>query len=132
MRTLTDHSPVPPAADPLTRIAAALDDTITQIHVVIAIPHGTNTHNAHRAALLARLHARQAGWWQLLARAAVTDLTRVHPMYMRAALRAAHKARDDARFWRDVAADWTARAEHRPTSDAAGALSSWDELGVTA
>ncbi len=45
---------------------------------------------------------------------------------------AAHrKAQDDARFWRETAADWQARAEHRPTSDAAGALSNWAELGVT-
>ena len=37
----------------------------------------------------------------------------------------------DARFWRETAQDWQARVDHRPTSDAAGALSNWRELGVT-
>ena len=41
------------------------------------------------------------------------------------------KAREDARFWQETAQDWQARAEHRLTSDAAGALSNWAELGVT-
>jgi hypothetical protein len=40
--------------------------------------------------------------------------------------------RDDARFWTETAADWRARAEHRPTSDAAGALSNHADLGVVA
>ncbi|WP_297651268.1 hypothetical protein [Pseudonocardia sp.] len=45
---------------------------------------------------------------------------------------AQYTEQDRARFWRDSAADWQARAERRPTSDAAGALSNWAELGVSA
>lgn len=40
-----------------------------------------------------------------------------------------HQGDDRARR---AAAGWQARAEQRPASDAAGALSNWHELGVTA
>ena len=46
-------------------------------------------------------------------------------------MEAAHPARDDARFWREAAQDWQARADRRPTSDAAGALSNCYELEIT-
>jgi hypothetical protein len=47
-----------------------------------------------------------------------------------AAIEAAASARDDARFWRETAEDWQARADRRPTSDAAGALSNHHELEI--
>jgi hypothetical protein len=40
--------------------------------------------------------------------------------------------RDDARFWAETGADWRARAEQRPTSDAAGGLCNHADLGVVA
>ena len=53
-------------------------------------------------------------------------------VYGHAAQHCASKDRDSARFWRETAADWRARAERRPTSDAAGALSNHHELEVMA
>jgi hypothetical protein len=79
---------------------------------------------------MALLCARRAGWWRVL----LTDHRRTRallPVHERATRTAHRKAREDFRFWRDTAADWQARAEQRPTSDAAGALSNWSELGVT-
>ena len=45
-------------------------------------------------------------------------------------MNSADSARDDARFWREAAQDWQARADRRPTSDAAGALSNHHELEI--
>lgn len=95
------------------------------------MPHGSDRENAGRAVLIARACARKAAWWRVLHRITADDHS-MHRLYRLAVLAAASEERGNARFWRDIAADWTARAEHRPTSDAAGALSNWDELGVTA
>jgi hypothetical protein len=95
------------------------------------LPHGTNTENAVRAERLALVCARITGVWRLIVAHAVTDLT-LPGIYRHAAVLAECDARRTARFWRDTAADWRARAEGRPTSDAAGALSNWHELGETA
>ncbi len=99
----------------------------------LALPHRTAAEHAVRADRLAVLHDRRARWWDVLAhwtyhRAGYF----VAYVYAHAAQACASHDRDTARFWRDTAADWRARAEHRPTSDSAGALSNWDELGVTA
>jgi formiminotetrahydrofolate cyclodeaminase len=126
---ITDHSTEYPAY--LVKIAAALDEVDQQHHAAMALPHGTDTEHAVRAARLALACARAAAWWRVLARKVTRD-HQAHPLFIRAAVIAAADKRGSARFWRDAAADWQARAEHRPTSDAAGALSNWHELGVTA
>ena len=90
-----------------------------------------NLDNAVRAERLAALAEREARWWAVLARWAYSPHGRSVPwVFADAAHHAGAHARDDARFWRDAAADWRARAEHRPTSDAAGALCNHHELGM--
>jgi len=111
-------------------IVSALDGLDIEYRAVSAMPHGSNVEHSDRALCLARVCARRAAWWRLLAR--WTFRAGLHPLHGKAVILAAGKERDRARFWRDIAADWRARADHRPTSDAAGALSNWDELGVTA
>lgn len=95
------------------------------------MPRRTDAEQATRAARLALICARTAAWWGVLAGYLSRDpqAPRVH---VRAAVIAEAEEKSYARFWRETAADWQARAEHRPTSDAAGALSNWTELGVTA
>ena len=91
----------------------------------------TDAGRAAYSAAMAVLTARRAGWWRVL----LIDDRHTHQLHpvLAAAVRIAHgKAHDDARFWRESAADWQARADRRPTSDAAGALSNWHELVVTA
>jgi hypothetical protein len=95
------------------------------------LPRGTNTDNATRCERLALVSARIIGVWRLITAHTAQDLS-LPDVYRHAAVLAECDARDTARFWRDTAADWRARAEGRPTSDAAGALSNWHELGVTA
>jgi hypothetical protein len=73
--------------------------------------------------------ARRAAWWRLLSRC-TSSAGPVELIFGDAAIVACYAERDQARFWRDIAADWRARAEGRPTSDAAGALMNWHELGV--
>jgi hypothetical protein len=116
----------------LVKIAVALAEIDRQHRAAMALPYGTDTENAVRAARLALACARASAWWGLLAREVARDHERMHPLFMRAAVIAAADSKGSARFWRDAAADWRARAERRPTSDAAGALSNWHELGVTA
>ena len=113
------------------RVQAALDGLLAQLVEVYATRPTTDAGHAQRCAVLALLHARCAGWWRVLARAGYRDHT-VPVLYASAARIACDSARSTARFWRDTAADWHARAEGRPTSDAAGALSNWHELGVIA
>ena len=112
-------------------LAALLAGYETTRRTILREPHGTDLDSAHRAKRLALVSARITGAWRLIASHALTDHT-IPAVFLRAAVIAECDARDDARFWRDTAADWRARAEGRPTSDAAGALSNWHELGVTA
>ena len=114
--------------DYLVKIAAAIDELDQQHRALVALPHTTDAHSAIRAARLALICARTAAWWGLLARYLSRD-PQMHRLHLRAAVIAASDEKDRARFWRDTAADWQARAEHRPTSDAAGALSNWYERG---
>jgi hypothetical protein len=106
---------------------AGLDDAYK---AAARMPHSCNVEHADRALAIARVCARRAAWWRVLAR--FTYRTGYHRLHGKAALIAASTERDRARFWRDTAADWRARADRVPTSDAAGALSNWAELGVTA
>ncbi len=95
------------------------------------LPDGTAAENAVRAERLALLCDRRARWWDVLAHWTYhrADWS-VSFVYAHAAQHSAGKDRDSARFWRETAADWRARAEGRPTSDAAGALSNHHELGI--
>ncbi|MFC4945668.1 hypothetical protein [Pseudonocardia sp. GCM10023141] len=115
----------------LARITFAIDACDEYRRAALAMPHTCEIEHAFRAERLALIHARRAGWWIVLAR-----LTRragsPYRIYRTTALMAAVQDRGSARFWRDASADWFARFEDRPTSDAAGALSNWHELGVTA
>ncbi len=97
------------------------------------LPKRTDAEHATRAERLAVLCDRRARWWDVLAHWTYHGADPSPPVvFGHAAQGCASADRDTARFWRELAADWRARAEHRPTSDAAGALSNWHELGVTA
>ncbi|MFC5949764.1 hypothetical protein ACFQH9_15930 [Pseudonocardia lutea] len=98
-----------------------------QLNAAYEIPNGSALDNASRADRLAVLHDRAARWWRVLYRHSANGVPFV---YVSAAGRAIQAAQEDARFWRETAADWRARADQRPTSDAAGAMSNWAELGV--
>jgi hypothetical protein len=125
MATTADHRAV------LARIEAALDECEEQARQAFAMPYGTDEENAARSRRIAAVCARKAAWWRVLHRHTASTLA-THRLYRLAVLAAAAEERGRARFWRDAAADWTARAEQRPTSDAAGALSNWHELAVSA
>lgn len=128
-RTPYAHGP----AETPTRVAVRLaEQFIARLNVAIvaicAQRQTDPTDRAARALRLEQLHARQARWWMVLQRA--TDHRTVPFVYIDAVIRARCKAEADARFWRDTAADWTARALDVPTSDCAGAMSNWDDLGI--
>jgi hypothetical protein len=127
-----EHDTTPTPTDYVRRVATAIEELDRQRADAMAMPHRTNAEHAARAARLALVCARTAAWWGLLARDTYRD-RHLHSLYGRAAVAAQHSEKDNARFWRDAAADWQARAEHRPTSDVAGAMSNGHELGgVTA
>lgn len=111
----------------IVAVLAELDDAYD---VAARMPHASNVEHADRALRIARVCARRGAWWKVLAR--WTYRAGFHRLHGKAALTAGHKEQERARFWRDTAAEWRARANHRPTSDAAGALSNWAELGVSA
>jgi hypothetical protein len=115
----------------LARLTALLRNYETARRELLRTPHGTDADNADRAARVALVSAQITGAWRLITAHTNHDLT-VPDIYRHAVVIAECDARQTARFWRDTAADWRARAEHRPTSDSAGALSNWHELGVTA
>jgi hypothetical protein len=125
------HDTTPTRTDYIRPVATAIEELDRQLAEAHALPHRTDAEHATRAARLALISMRLSAWWGLLARDTYHDL-HLHALYGRAAVIAQHTEKDRARFWRDAAADWQARAEHHPTSDAAGALSNWHELGVTA
>jgi hypothetical protein len=108
-------------------VDAAFHRLRLQLNTAYEVPNGSALDNAARADRLALLHDRASRWWQVLYRHSAPGVPFV---YVSAAGWAIQAAREDARFWRETAADWRARAEQRPTSDAAGAMSNWAELGV--
>ncbi len=114
-----------------TRVAVGMEEAYRQYAAASAVRPTSDAEHAERAARLALACARTAGWWRVLL---VGDrgTFAVPRVYRDAVIAAAHQERDRARFWRDTASDWRARAEKRPTSDAAGALSNWHELEVSA
>lgn len=111
-------------------VVIALGELDDAYGAAVAMPHGGNVEHADRALAIARVCARRAAWWRVLAR--FTYRAGYHRLHGKAALLAGSKDTERARFWRDIAADWRARADQQPTSDAAGALSNWAELGVSA
>ncbi len=115
----------------LAALSALLDGYETTRRAITREPHSTDLDAARRAERLALVSARITGVWRLIGAHVIGDHT-IAAVFLRSAVIAECDARSTARFWRDTAADWRARAEHRPTSDAAGALSNWHELGVTA
>jgi hypothetical protein len=115
----------------LTEPTSAVPGRLARAAALLRGPHRTDADNADRAARLALVSARITGAWRLIVAAAVEDLT-LPEVLRHAVVIAECDARQTARFWCDTAHDWRARAEHRPTSDTAGALSNWHELGVTA
>jgi hypothetical protein len=126
----THGLPDPDDRAPVTaRVSAAMHELHKLASDVLGWRPDTNLDRAARCRVLAVIAARRAGWWSVLRLAALADVST--PMVYATAARAARdQQRDRARFWRECAQDWQARAEHRPTSDAAGALSNWHELGV--
>ena len=113
-------------------VDAALNRWQWQYLQALAMPTGADAEHAVRAERLAELTDRRSRWWDVLAAWTYRNGSSVPFVYGDAAQHCASKDRDSARFWRESAADWWARAEHRPTSDAAGALSNHDELEVMA
>lgn len=107
----------------LRRVAVAIAATLDPVPSLDPVAH------AARARRLAELHSRRARWWAVLERSIVGD----HDMPMihaHAAYAAVSAAERDARFWSDAADDWQARVERRPTSEVAGAMSNWHDLGL--
>jgi hypothetical protein len=112
-------------------VSAALSRLDDAFHCAAALPASTDAEHAVRARKLAVVAGWRARWWEVLARWLPSgDGHPIPLLFAAAAIEAAASARDDARFWCDTAADWQARADHRPTSDAAGALSNQHELGI--
>lgn len=122
-----------PAETPSGVAVRLAEQSITRLSAAILSVLGHNptdpAERAARALRLEQLHTRQARWWSVLAR--VSEHRTVPFVYVNAAIRAGRQDEESARFWRDTAADWTARALGQPTSDCAGAMSNWDDLGVT-
>lgn len=120
-----DPRAVPGSVPPI--VDAAFHRLRLQLIAASELPAASALDHAARADRLAVLHDRAARWWRVLYRHSPHG---VPFLYVSAVGSAELHERDEARFWRETAADWRARAERRPTSDAAGALSNWAELGV--
>ena len=135
----TTPTPTPPTLTNTARgrrsAAARVEDALTCLdHAFLALgrcpPATTWAGPTTRQRWHASVPAAPDGGEFLLADHRRTPV--LQPAHERAPEIAHRKALDDARFWRDTAADWQARAaDNRPTSDAAGALSNWAGLGVT-
>jgi hypothetical protein len=134
--------PQAPTCDPRTNavsvpaiVAAGLARSAVLRRAVATPVPGDAFGHAVRAERLAEIYAREARWWAVLERHIYSPASTVPLIYGDAVIIARLALCDDARFWAETAADWRARAERRPTSDAAGALSNhadFDDLGVVA
>jgi hypothetical protein len=111
-------------------VSAALNRWWCDYRLAAAMPARTDLDQAIRADRLAVLADRRARWWRVLANWTYSPAGTVPLVFGAAADMSADKDRDSARSWRETAADWRARADHEPTSDAAGALSNHHELGI--
>lgn len=127
-RTPYAHGPAETPTGVAVRLAEQFIVRLNHLIMAVCAQRPTDeTDRAVRALRLEQLHTRQARWWAVLQR---NTHQAVSFVYIDAVIRARFKAEEDARFWRDSASDWTARALGRPTSDCAGAMSNWDDLGV--
>ncbi|GJF03669.1 hypothetical protein [Pseudonocardia sp. D17] len=127
MSTLDDNQTTGRA--PVTaRVSAALTELIAQADALLSQHPEALLARADRADQLAMICARRAGWWRLLLTSAHRQT--VPDLYRRAVIAAGFEQHDQARFWRDTAADWRAQATRQPTSDAAGAMSNHHDLGI--
>jgi len=120
-----DHRAAPGSIPAI--VDAAFHRLRLQHHAIDAMPRNTPLDWAARADRLAVLHDRAARWWRVLNRHTSAGVPFV---YIAAVGGAEHHEREEVRYWQESADDWRARAEQRPTSDAAGSLSNWAELGV--
>ena len=118
--TSTSATPVP------VKVWAAFADLDRQYVTASArMPMTTDTEQAARAACLALISARRAGWWRVLKRWTDRD-PGLHPVYGEAVIAALYAERGNARFWRQSAADWAARANG--DRHGSGLWATWDHL----
>jgi hypothetical protein len=79
-------------------------------HRAFNLSHTTADENARRCAQLALIFARQERWWRVLANWTSRAESELPAIAGRAAIYAAAQAGSDARFWREMAQYWHARA----------------------
>ncbi|MFC5994303.1 hypothetical protein ACFQE5_08780 [Pseudonocardia hispaniensis] len=114
-------------ADVPAKVSAALAECDAQHRQAARMPEGTPAEHAARAARLALVCARRAGWWRVLERWAYLD-GGLHVVHGRAARAARGAEQQRARFWRDTARDWRARAAGDPRGSGMWAMG--DRLDV--
>lgn len=127
----THTAPATPADTvvPAARLVeAGLRRTDRAIRDTARPPAGDLLAHAARARRLAELHTRRARWWAVLQRDTTTN--HVPVVYVQAVVTAVMENERQARYWTDTADDWQALADGRPTSDVAGAMSNWADLGL--
>ena len=128
---LTTTDPIEAQVVPVARLVeAGLRRTSRAIRDAARPPAGDLRAHAARARRLAELHTRRARWWTVVERDTATN--GVPAVYVEAVVTAVLDNEHQARYWTDTAADWQALADGRPTSDVAGAMSNWADLGLTA
>lgn len=110
-------------------VEAGLRRTDRAIRDTARPPAGDLLAHAARARRLAELHTRRARWWTVLERDTATNGVPI--IYVQAVVTAVLDNERKARYWTDTADDWQALADRRPTSDVAGAMSNWADLGYT-
>ncbi|KAA1011878.1 hypothetical protein FVA95_27545 [Pseudonocardia sp. EV170527-09] len=126
----TTTEPTDARVVPVTRLVeAGLRRTSRAIRDTARPPAGDLLAHAARARRLAELHTRRARWWTVLERDTATN--GVPGIYVEAVITAVLDNERQARYWSDTADDWQALADRRPTSDVAGAMSNWADLGLT-
>ncbi|KAA1009641.1 hypothetical protein FVA95_28490 [Pseudonocardia sp. EV170527-09] len=131
MNAHTAPAPTVSTVVPVARLVeAGLRRTDRAIRDTARPPAGDLLAHAARARRLAELHTRRARWWAVLQRDTATH-HEVPVVYVQAVVTAVLDNERQARYWNDTADDWQALADRRPTSDVAGAMSNWAELGLT-
>ncbi|OJG06648.1 hypothetical protein BG618_02406 [Pseudonocardia autotrophica] len=127
---LTTTDPTDAQVVPVARLVeAGLRRTSRAIRDTARPPAGDLLAHTARARRLAELHTRRARWWAVLERDSATNGVPV--IYVEAVVTAVLDNERQARYWTDTADDWQALADGRPTSEVAGAMSNWSDLGLT-
>ncbi|SFO37798.1 hypothetical protein SAMN05216207_104915 [Pseudonocardia ammonioxydans] len=131
--SLPRHAPITDPAATVVSVSRLVQAGLRRISRAIiglaAAPAGDSLGHAARARRLAELHARRARWWAVLERDTARHLD-VPLVFVEAVVIARCDAEREVRFWSETAEDWQARADRRPTSEVAGAMSNWHELGL--